>query len=239
MELLESAEKEEMDVPPRLECAEASKKIKVEKRGLSAESSESEGSRLGSVDMDKRERKRKRLNVEEATLTFLKYLDEKSQDSMIRVWENGAGVKLYDCRCGSRKPVPDLSKIKRHVESHQEKVFQCPICNKTFGKHLQLNGHMKVHKPKAFGAPSAKIPDVTPQSFSATSVSIWSNNWQYPTLPMNPMMSIPYGFIPNPLYMFPLPQYHGIPQSSSVSPVSTQTSQLIYTGMLPSLPPRP
>jgi len=66
----------------------------------------------------------------------------------IRVWKDCNDRKYYDCICNCRKPVQDLTKIKRHVLSHDQGSFQCDICGRLFHKnHLQLNAHKKTHKP--------------------------------------------------------------------------------------------
>lgn len=65
----------------------------------------------------------------------------------IRVWKDSSNRKYYDCLCDCRKPVQDLTKIKRHALSHDQKNFQCDVCGRIFhSNHLQLNAHKKTHK---------------------------------------------------------------------------------------------
>ncbi|ETO03939.1 hypothetical protein RFI_33463, partial [Reticulomyxa filosa] len=57
----------------------------------------------------------------------------------IRVWKDANDRKYYDCLCNCRKPVQDLTKIKRHVLSHDQRNFQCDICGRIFhNNHLQF-----------------------------------------------------------------------------------------------------
>lgn len=112
------------------------------KRGILSNHEESERPKKSN-----RSQRKRSANVNE--LVFWKILDPDDPiDSKIRVWLDQRKLIFYDCSCKGRKPVQDLGKIRKHVSSHTVSVYECAICHRRFDKHLQLNGHMKVHRIK-------------------------------------------------------------------------------------------
>jgi hypothetical protein len=90
-------------------------------------------------------------------LTFFNDLEGSEINGYhIRIWINSKNMIFYDCSCGNRRPVQDLSKIRKHAQIHVAKSHVCKHCGARFEKHLQLNGHMKIHSTKR--SPSAPEP---------------------------------------------------------------------------------
>lgn len=90
--------------------------------------------------------RRKRRESARKNLVFRKTLENSGPFSHIRIWTDDKGTNYYDCDCGSRKPVQNLSKIKKHLKLHNSLMYTCPQCGKEFHHYLQLNAHKKIHK---------------------------------------------------------------------------------------------
>jgi hypothetical protein len=90
----------------------------------------------------KSDREKKRQEVVHK-LTYEGRLDpEGNLYYAIRVWKDETGKYfLYDCECDTRKPVSNLSKIKKHVRLHVTSDHRCKICSKQFPHHLAVRLH--------------------------------------------------------------------------------------------------
>jgi hypothetical protein len=93
-----------------------------------------------SASIEKQVVKTEREIQREDALSQLGYVgrleEEGERYHCIRVWAARKGsVKYYDCDCGRRKAVPNLSKIKRHVQIHDLEQQKCELCGKQF-KHI-------------------------------------------------------------------------------------------------------
>lgn len=71
---------------------------------------------------------------------------ENESSTMVRVWVDDKYRPFYDCSCGKRKPMQDLKRILKHVETHNVTGYPCNLCGRVFAHHLGRNSHQKVHK---------------------------------------------------------------------------------------------
>ena len=166
-------------------------------------------------------RKRKR-SASVSELKFFKKLDGSDfNGTYIRMWMNSKNMIFYDCSCGKRKPVQDLSKIRKHAKSHEGKPHICSICGRKFERHLQLNGHMKIHKkPSIWDASNTEV--YTSLNGALTQVPIQIPMASYPNV-FAPMVQ--YSSEVNPAAIVPMhapPMVVGIPSAPvPAAPVSS------------------
>jgi hypothetical protein len=90
---------------------------------------------------NKRYRKRS-ANISELTFKSM----HSAPFEHIRIWENDRKMIFYDCDCGRRKPIQDLNKIKRHIQTHSIRKHKCDVCHRNFERYVQLNAHKKAHR---------------------------------------------------------------------------------------------
>jgi hypothetical protein len=61
----------------------------------------------------------------------------------IRLWLNERSMAFYDCECGSRRPVQDLARIRKHLLTHGTQKPSCTVCMQSFDTFALLESHVK------------------------------------------------------------------------------------------------